>query len=52
MKKNISFSKTILPDDVEDTYENRIEIRYIDSFKLMASSIALVKIFRGNSLEK
>ena len=51
-EKYINFSKTILPDDVEDTYQNRIEIRYIDSFTFMASSIALVKIFRGNSLEK
>ena len=35
----ISFSKTILPDGVEDNYKNRIEVRYIDSFKFMASSI-------------
>ena len=35
----ISFSKSILPDDAEDNYKNRIEIRYIDSFKFMASSI-------------
>ena len=26
-------------DGVEDNYKNRIEIRYIDSFKCMASSI-------------
>ena len=38
-EKYISFSKSILPDDVEDNYKNRIEIRYIDSFKFMASSI-------------
>ena len=38
-EKYISFSKTILPDGVEDTYKNRIEIRYIDSYKSMASSI-------------
>ena len=38
-EKYISFSKTILPDDVEDNYKNRIEIRYIDSFEYMASSI-------------
>ena len=28
-----------MPDDVEDNHKNRIEIRYIDSFKFMASSI-------------
>ena len=38
-EKYISFSKSILPDDVEDNYKNRIEIRYIDSFKFVASSI-------------
>ena len=38
-EKCISFSKTILPDDVEDNFKDRIEIRYIDSFKFMASSI-------------
>ena len=38
-KKYTSFSKTILPDGVEDNYKNRIEIRYIDSFKFMTSSI-------------
>ena len=38
-EKYISFSKTILPDGVEDNYKNRIEIRYIDSFKFMSSSI-------------
>ena len=38
-EKYISFSKTILPDDAEDNYKNKIEVRYIDSFKFMASSI-------------
>ena len=38
-EKYISFSKSILPEDVEDKKKNRIEIRYIDSFKFMASSI-------------
>ena len=38
-EKYICFSKSILPDDVEDDYKNRIEIRYIDSFNFMASSI-------------
>ena len=38
-EKYISFSKTILPDDAEDNYKNRIEVRFIDSFKFMASSI-------------
>ena len=38
-EKYTSFSKTILPDGVEDNNKNRIEIRYIDSFKFMASSI-------------
>ena len=28
-----------MPDGVKDTYKNRIEIRYIDSYKSMASSI-------------
>ena len=34
--KCISISKTIVNGD-EDTYKNRIEIRYFDSFKFMAS---------------
>ena len=34
-----SFSNKILPDDIEDTYKSRIEIRYIGSFKFMASSL-------------
>ena len=38
-EKYIIFSKTILLDGVEDNYKNRIEVRYIDSFKFMASSI-------------
>ena len=38
-EEDISFSKSILPDDVEDHYKNRLEIRYIDSYKFMASSI-------------
>ena len=38
-EKYISFSKTILPEGVEDNYKTRIEARYIDSFKFMASSI-------------
>ena len=38
-EKYISFSKTILLYGVEDNYKDRIEIRYIDSFKFMASSI-------------
>ena len=39
-EKYISFSKTIeLDDDDEDKKKNKIEIRYIDSFKFMASSI-------------
>ena len=38
-EKYISFSKTILPDDADNNYKNRIEASYIDSFKFMASSI-------------
>ena len=38
-EKHTSSSKKVLLDDVEDIYENRIEIRYMDSFKFMASSI-------------
>ena len=38
-EKYISFSKSILPEDVEDNKKNRFEIRYIDSFKFMASSL-------------
>ena len=39
-EKYIRFSKTIeLDDDDDDKKKNKIEIRYIDSFKFMASSI-------------
>ena len=38
-EKYISCSKTILPDGAEDNYKNGIEVRYIDSFKFIASSI-------------
>ena len=39
-EKYISFSKTIeLDDDDDDKKKNKIEIRYIDSFEFMASSI-------------
>ena len=38
-KKYISFSKTILLDGVEDNYKDVLEVRYINSFKFMASSI-------------
>ena len=38
-EKYISFSKSILPEDAEDNKKNRIEIRCIDSFQFMASSL-------------
>ena len=39
-EKYISFSKTIeLDDDDDDKKKNKIEIRYIESFKFMASSL-------------
>ena len=38
-EKYFSFSKTIELDDYDDKKENKIEIRYIDSFRFKASSI-------------
>ena len=62
-EKYISFRKTIeLDDDDDDKKKNKIEIRYIDSFKFMASSIdslsknllreqfrEMNKVFEGNT---
>ena len=39
-EKYISFSKTfVLDDDDDDKNKNKIEVRYIDSFNFMASSL-------------
>ena len=52
-EKYMSFSKTILPDRVEDDYKKGLKLDILTALNLWHHLlIALVKIFHGNSLEK